>query len=415
MKAVVFTLGCKVNGYESLALMSGLYELGYEVSGKLSPADLYIINTCAVTKEAERKSRQAIARVRRYSPTAKIIVTGCASQKDPKSFIGKDGVYLVTGAINKDKILDVLDSNGVIIDDSDEYYRKFLPITGEKTRYYLKVQDGCNNFCSYCVIPYLRGRSRSRSIGDVISELDGVNALEVVLTGINLSAYRYEDKTLPDLIYAMRDYSFRVRLGSLEDNVVTDELISSLLSLKDFAPHFHLSLQSGSDKVLKEMNRRYTTEVFSGSVKAIRSAFPDAAITTDIIVGYSTETDEDFEKTYEFARNTGFSDIHCFEYSPREGTVGFKLKPLPSEVKKARLDRLLDLKYRLKKEFLLNNLGKIASFVPETTKDGFTEGYTGNYVRVYAEGRVPADRIVKVKLCELYKDGVKAQIISSEE
>ena len=411
MKAVVFTLGCKVNGYESSSIMSGLKELGFDVGGKLSPADLYVINTCAVTKEAEKKSRQAIARVRKFSPDAKIIVTGCASQKNPESFLGKDGVYLVTGAINKDKIIDIIDSDGIVIDDSDEYYRKYYPVGGEKTRYYLKVQDGCNIFCSYCIIPYLRGRSRSRSIEDVLLELDRVTAAEVVLTGINLSAYFYEGKRLTDLLSAMKDYPFRIRLGSLEDNVVTPELINALKGLKDFAPHFHLSLQSGSDKVLKEMNRHYTTDVFEKSVNLIRENFADAAITTDVIAGYATETDEDFEKTYEFCKKIGFADIHCFEYSPREGTVGYKLPQLKPEVKKARLDRLISLKQRLKNAFAERFIGKVLSFVPEENKNGCIEGYTGNYLRVYAEGDVKFDGVKNVLLTERFKDGLKGKII----
>ena len=411
MKAVVFTLGCKVNGYESLALMSGLKELGYEVSGKLSAADLYIINTCAVTKEAERKSRQAIARVRKFSPDAKIIVTGCASQKDPESFLKKEGVYLVTGALNKDKIIELLNQHGIVIDSSDEYYRKYYPTGDEKTRYYLKVQDGCNNFCSYCIIPYLRGRSRSRSVEDVIEELKSVNALEVVLTGINLSAYFYEGKDLADLITAMSFCNARIRLGSLEDNVVDEKLIKALKGLKDFAPHFHLSLQSGSDKVLKNMNRHYTTEVFTHSVDLIRENFEGAAITTDVIVGYATETDEDFEKTYEFCEKTRFADIHCFEYSPREGTFGYKLPQLAPEVKKARLDKLLDLKRKLKKAFAQEFIGKRLSFVPEQFRDGYTEGYTGNYLRVYVEGRVEFDGVKNIEIIGLFKDGLKAKSI----
>jgi len=406
MKAVVFTLGCKVNGYESLSLMSGLKTLGYEVSGKLSPADLYIINTCAVTKEAEKKSRQAIARVRKFSPDAKIIVTGCASQKNPESFLKKDGVYLVTGALNKDKIIEIINQNGIILDDSDEYYRKFFPAEGEKTRYYLKVQDGCDNFCSYCVIPYLRGRSRSRSIEDIIAELNEVNPLEVVLTGINLSAYNYNGNRLFDLIYALKDYPFRIRLGSLEDNIVEEKLIYSLKSLKDFAEHFHLSLQSGSDKVLKEMNRHYTTEVFERSVNLIRENFPDAAITTDVIAGYATETEEDFNETYEFCKKMNFADIHCFEYSPREGTVGYKIPPLPPEVTKRRLDKLLGLKQKLRTTFAEKFLGKVLSFIPEQYVDGYTEGYTGNYIRVYVQGEMKSDGAKNVEIIEKFKDGL---------
>ncbi|MBO4573275.1 MAG: tRNA (N(6)-L-threonylcarbamoyladenosine(37)-C(2))-methylthiotransferase MtaB [Clostridia bacterium] len=411
MKACVFTLGCKVNSCESSSLMRGLSELGYTVSGKLCRADLYIINTCAVTKEAEKKSRQAIARAKKYSPDAKIIVTGCASQKSPESFLNKDGVYLVTGAINKDKIIDILDQNGVFIDDSKEYYRRFYPLEVEKVRYYLKIQDGCDNFCSYCIIPYLRGRSRSRDIADVISELDGVTASEVVVTGINLSAYSYEGKKLPDLISALKKYRFRIRLGSLEDNVVSNELVSALKSLYDFAPHFHLSLQSGSDDVLKKMNRHYTTEAFADSVELIRRNFPDAAVTTDVIVGYPVETDEDFEKTYDFCKKIAFSDIHCFEYSPREGTVGYKLKQLAPDVKKRRLDRLIGLKYELKKAYIEKYVGKSLSFIVEELKNGYSVGYSANYIRVYVSGRLPVGEKIDVLIKSSFEDGAIAEIV----
>lgn len=410
MKAIVFTLGCKVNACESGSLMTGLKELGYEVSSKLAPADLYIINTCAVTKEAERKSRQAISRVRKFSPTAKIIVCGCASQKSPEDFLNKEGVYLVTGAINKEKLLDVIEDKGVFLDNSEEFYQKYYPFENDKTRHYIKIQDGCNNFCSYCVIPYLRGRSRSRKLEDIVKEVESCSAVEVVLTGINVSAYNDEGKRLTDLIDSLQNCNCRIRLGSLEDNVVNDSLLSSLAKLKDFAEHFHLSLQSGSDKVLKEMNRHYTAEEFLNSVKLIRKYFPDAAITTDVIAGYSTETDEDFEQTINLCIKAEFSDIHCFEYSRREGTVGYNLKPLPAEVKKQRLNRLLVLKKELREKYLQKAIGKKASFVPERYLNGYTEGYTGNYIRVYVPENCLGE-IREIKLSEVYQDGLKAKLI----
>ena len=339
MKAVIFTLGCKVNGYESLTIGTGLKELGYEVSDKLSYADLYVINTCAVTAEAEKKSRQAITRARKHNPDAKIIVCGCASEHNPEAFRER-GVSLVTGALNKDKLVSLINETGVILDKEEGYHQSFLPCETSKTRAYVKIQDGCNNFCSYCIIPYLRGRSRSRSIESVVEEMKTIKAKEVVITGINVSAYDYEGKKLPDLINALGNFDVRIRLGSLEDNIVSDELLLSLRNLKDFAPHFHLSLQSGSAKVLREMNRKYTPDEFLRSVEKIREYFPDAAITTDIIAGYSTETEEDFEDTVLLAQKAKFSDIHCFEYSPREGTVGAKLKVLPEEIKKNRVDCL---------------------------------------------------------------------------
>ncbi len=410
MKAVVFTLGCKVNACESGSLMTGLKELGYEVSSKLEPADLYIINTCAVTKEAERKSRQAISRVRKFSPLAKIIVCGCASQKCPQDFLEKEGVYLVTGAINKEKILELINDNGIFIDDSCQFTQKYYPLENDKTRHYIKIQDGCNNFCSYCVIPYLRGRSRSRNLEDIVNEVENGKSTEIVLTGINLSAYNDNGRNLADLIGKLKNCSCRIRLGSLEDNIIDDRLLSALSNLKDFAEHFHLSLQSGSDKVLKEMNRHYSTEDFFNSVKLIKKYFPNAAITTDVIAGYSTETDADFEQTINFCKQVQFSDIHCFEYSRREGTVGYKLKPVANEIKKQRLNRLLDLKKLLKQEYLQKFIGRKSSFVPERYLKGYTEGYTGNYIRVYVPEKC-LDGIKQIELLEPFEDGLKAKLI----
>ncbi len=409
MKAVVFTLGCKVNAYESLSLITGLKEKGFEVSDKLEPADLYIINTCAVTKEAERKSRQAVARVRKHNDKAKIIVTGCASQKSPNDFIEKEGVTLVYGAVNKDKIIELLDTQGVVIDEDESYYEKYLPCQEIKTRSFIKAQDGCNNFCSYCIIPYLRGRSRSRSIDSVINELKALKPLEAVITGINLSAYDYNGLKLADLIDRLEDIPSRIRLSSLEDNVIDDKLLKNLAKLKDFAPHFHLSLQSGSDKVLKEMNRKYTTFDYKKSVTLIREFFPNAGITTDVIVGYSTETEDDFRKTLEFCEEIGFSDIHCFEYSKREGTVGFELPSLPAEVKKERLNRILELKNKLKSDFINSQIGKTINFLCENVIDGYAEGYSANYVKVYVNSALEKG-FYNVEILQPFKDGVLAKI-----
>lgn len=409
MKAVIFTLGCKVNGYESSTIGTGLKELGYEVSDKLSYADLYIINTCAVTAEAEKKSRQAVTRARKHNPDAKIIVCGCASEHNPEAFEER-GVSLVTGALNKDKLVSLLDETGVKIDKENEYCQLYMPCETSKTRAYIKIQDGCDNFCSYCIIPYLRGRSRSRSIESIVEEMKTIKSKEVVITGINVSAYSFEGKKLPELIDALKDFDLRIRLGSLEDNIVSDDLLSSLKNLKDFAPHFHLSLQSGSAKVLKEMNRKYTPEEFLHSVEKIREYFPDAAITTDIIAGYSTETDDDFEQTLEFAKKAKFSDIHCFEYSPREGTVGAKLKPLSDCLKKQRVKRLLELKQELKDEFIDAHIGKTLSFLPEDFSDGYTEGYTENYIKVYLPEKIEGE-IVKVRLVGKFKDGAIAELV----
>jgi len=408
-KAVVFTLGCKVNARESAALMSGLAEKGYDVSDKIERADLYIINTCAVTAEAEKKSRQAVARMRKYNPDAPIFVCGCASQRDPEAFVQK-GVKVVTGAKSKDKIIGLLEDEGVFIEKSDEYYERYLPCKTSRTREYVKVQDGCDNFCAYCIIPYLRGRSRSRKIENVITEINALSPAEAVITGINISSYNDNGKGLSELIAALSDVECRIRLGSIEVGVVDEKLLEATGKLKDFAPHFHLSLQSGSDHVLKTMNRRYTTEEYYNRVELIRKFYPDAAITTDVIVGYSTETDEDFSETLNFCRKVGFADIHCFPYSVREGTLGAKLKKIPDGIKKERLNRLLEVKRELKNAYLGAHLGKILTVIPEEEEDGFIVGYTENYIRVYMEGEMKEGKY-RVKLTEPFKDGARAEYV----
>ena len=409
MKAVVFTLGCKVNQCESATLIQGLKQKGYDVSDELGYADVFIINTCAVTAEAEKKSRQAIARVRKFNPSAKVIITGCASEKSPKNFIEKENVFLVTGAKSKDKILDMLEDRGVFIEKNDEYYEEYLPAGTLKTRSYIKVQDGCNNFCSYCIVPYLRGRSRSRSPESIKKEIEFLKPTEAVITGINLSDYKFNGMKLGDLLRELKDYDMRIRLGSLEVGVIDDNLLSATKELKDFAPHFHLSLQSGSDKVLKEMNRKYTRDEYAYKVDLIRKYYPESAVTTDIIVGFSTENEKDFEDTLELVDRVCFSDIHCFAYSRREGTKAYSLSPLDEKIKKERLDVLLARKTSLRKKFIDANLGSEREVVIEETEKGFQTGYTDNYIRVYIPEGDNLSGKVKVTLLKEFEDGVLAK------
>ena len=411
MKAVVFTLGCKVNQCESLALMEGLKEIGYEVSDELDYADIYIINTCAVTAEAEKKSRQTVARVLRYNPEAKIIITGCASQHSPKSFSGKKNVFLITGAKSKDKIIDLLNFDGTFIEKEDEYYEKFLPLGGSRTRTYIKVQDGCNNFCSYCIVPYLRGRSRSRDPESVKREIEKLSPVEAVITGINLSDYNYNGLRLGGLLSELKDYDMRVRLGSLEVGVIDEDFLGATETLRDFAPHFHLSLQSGSEKVLKSMNRKYTPDEYIKKVDLIRKYYPDAAITTDIIVGFFTEDISDFNDTLTLVDHVGFADIHCFPYSVRAGTVASKRGDLPAGVKKERLDILLGKKAECKAAFAKKSVGTVHEFIPEERSDEYVTGYTGNYLRVYVKGGDLDLKKYKVRIVSPYLDGAIAEII----
>lgn len=414
MKAVVFTLGCKVNECESHSLISGLSEMGYEVTDKLVPAELYIVNTCAVTKEAEKKSRQMASRIAKLNPNAKIIWTGCATQKDPQAFAKKSPSNLVTGVFNKGEILKMLDGKGVVVSPEQKTFEELLTVKSPRTRTFIKVQDGCNNFCSYCIIPYLRGRNRARSPQSIIDEIVSTNPIEAVITGINLSAYDFCGKGLSWLMQELKDLDCRIRLGSLEVGVISDEFLSALKNLKNFAPHFHLSLQSGSNAVLKAMNRHYTRQQFIEKVDLIRSYFPDAGVTTDIIVGYPTETEKDFADTIDLVERVKFSDIHPFIFSPRSGTVAYKLTDLPPMLKKQRLDKLLEYKKELKLEFANSLIGREFSFLPEEFVEGFTQGYTENYLRVYVKGDLTGKNLVKIRVDEPYKDGAIAQEIKGE-
>ena len=410
MKAVVFTLGCKVNECESDSLISGLVNLGFEVSDKLEKADLYIVNTCAVTAEAEKKSRQMASRIRKLSQNAKIIFTGCAVQKNPEQFENKSSDFLLTGVFNKNQILSMLDKKGNRVSPPCDKFEELLPTKSLRTRTYVKVQDGCNNFCSYCIIPYLRGRTRSRNPKSVYDEIKSVCAKEVVINGINLSAYNYNGVNLTGLIKELKDLPCRIRLGSLEVNVVDRELLSALKELKDFAPHFHLSLQSGSNSVLKKMNRHYTAEEYLEKVNLIREYFADAGITTDIIVGFPTETDENFNETVELVEKVKFSDIHPFPFSSRSGTVASKMKDLSGEIKKQRLDKLLLLKKECKENFANALKGKTLNFLCEEEKDGYYQGYTENYLRVYLKEKVELGKITKVTIEQPFLDGAIAKI-----
>ena len=411
MKAVVFTLGCKVNECESDSLITGLENLGYEVSDKLVPADLYIVNTCAVTNEAEKKSRQMARRIKKLSKDAKIIFTGCAVQKNPEQFMTKSNDFLLTGVFNKNEILSLLNESGNHVSAPCTEFEELLLTKSLRTRAYVKVQDGCNNFCSYCIIPYLRGRNRARNPESVKKEILSLGAKEVVINGINLSAYDYNGINLTGLIKSLKDLPIRIRLGSLEVNIIDREFLSALKELKDFAPHFHLSLQSGCDGVLKKMNRHYTTKEYLEKVNLIREYFADAGITTDIIVGFPTESENDFLETVEFVKSVGFSDIHPFPFSSRSGTVASKMKDLPADVKKQRLDKLLEIKKECKNNFALKMKGKELDFLFEEFKDGYAVGYTQNYLRIYIKDykKKSQNQIEKVIVLEPYLEGAIAE------
>lgn len=407
MKIVIYNLGCKVNKYECDGLLKSLKERGHEVSEELVFADLYILNTCAVTNEAERKSRQCVSRCLKLNPAAKVVICGCASEHDPKQFADKSGVRFVIGSANKDKLIDSLESEGILVSPlPTEYEDNFSPEV-VRTRAYVKVQDGCDNYCSYCLIPYVRGRSRSRKIESVAAECKRLSATckEIVLTGIDVSSYgKNIGATLTELIQNLADIDCRIRLSSLEVNVIDRPFLLALKSLKKFCPQFHLSLQSGEDGVLKKMNRHYTSAQYLQKVELIREIFPDAAITTDLICGFPTESDESFEKTLKFMDKVGFAQVHVFGYSQRSGTVAAKYPPLSADILKARTAKAARVAKKCKDRYLQGFVGSALEVLSEDIEDGYLCGYSRQYIKCYLDGG-ESDRIYAVRV-ESVKDGV---------
>jgi len=413
MKVSIITLGCKVNTCESESIAAKFKSLGHTVSGEFEKADVYVINTCAVTQEAEKKSRQCVARVRKYNQNAKIYVIGCAAEKNPDQFDGKDVTYISGNALklNVAKL-----PEGKIKTELPTKYENMPYSENLLTRAFVKIQDGCDNFCTYCIVPYLRGRCRSRDIQDIVNECiqKSEHTQEIVLTGINTSAYGKDlGLSLVDLVFALSKVNARFRFSSLEVGVIDDGLLSAINEAGNFCPHFHLSLQSGDDGVLKSMNRHYTREEFAQKVKLIRLFMPNACITTDIIVGFPTETDEAFENTLELAKRVQFADIHIFPYSRRQGTKAYSLKPLPPDVVDKRKARLTELKNQLKKEYISQQLGKIVEVIAEYKDGSYAQGYSENYVRVYftVKGEVRLGKRYFVKTNDLYADGVRGEYL----
>lgn len=416
-KVCVFTLGCKVNQYDSDAMLAVFEHAGFEICEGLEYADVYVINSCAVTAEAEKKSRQSVARILKINSDARIYVCGCASQNNFSQF-AKNNVEYISGTDGKLGFARKIVNQYV----NDEQFDKIVPdgfdiskefedndgVVNLRTRHFIKVQDGCNNFCSYCLVPYVRGRSRSRAVDSVVRELETVKnvAKEVVVTGINLSAYGKDiDTSLANLMIALSKFDFSVRLGSLEVGVITKEFLDATAKIKRFCPHFHLSLQSGDDTVLKQMNRKYNCAQYFDAVQLIRKYYPSAAITTDIIVGFPTETEEQFENSMAFARKVGFSDIHVFPYSSRRGTVAGRMKTLDPDVVTDRQKRMTAVKKELVDNYLNKQIGMPVNVLFETQEDGVWCGHAPNYVKVYSKNGAHND-VRLIKPSHKYLDGV---------
>lgn len=400
MKVFFYTLGCKVNQYESQEMAELLEKSGYTIIYKYSDADIIVVNSCTVTAESVRKTRQTIRRFKKNNPNSIIVLTGCASQAEPQIaedlpevdiLMGNRSNTLIVEAINKFLNTKEHVCNYIDHKTGDSFVGTGISRFDGHTRAFLKIQDGCDRFCSYCLIPYARGRSRSKSLDDIDNELKALaenGYKEIVFVGINLSDY---GKNTPyDLADALKlaekyDNIKRVRLGSLEPDHITDNMIERLGSISKLCPQFHISVQSGCDNVLKAMNRHYSADYYEKLCKKLREVFDDATITTDILVGFPTETEEDFATTIDFAKRIRFEKAHVFPYSVRKGTRAENMPQLTKAIKEERASRLIAITEEVRKEKLNSYIGKDVSVLFEILKDGYAEGYTENYtpVRVY--------------------------------
>ncbi len=407
-------LGCKVNSYEMDKMTEKLVSAGFTVVPFDSHADYYIVNTCSVTNIADRKSRQMLHKVRKINPEGVVIAVGCYVDTHGGDSISGDEVDIALGNSEKENIVEAIRSfeekrnKDLLLSD-----RKELPDTAEKTRKFLKVQDGCNMFCSYCIIPYARGRIRSRSIADVISEIKELAAngyREFVITGIHLSSFgmdRPDDNE--DLIMLLKAADRfpgvdRIRLGSLEPRIITESFAIELKEIKSLCPHFHLSLQSGSDSVLKRMNRHYTAEEYRESVEILRRVFDKPAMTTDVIVGFPGETEEEFMETREFLESISLYETHIFPYSRRKGTAADKMDgQLSRKVKHERLESLKELDRKNRRKYEDSREGMLSEVLFEEEN----EGYTREYIRVKYPGEViEAGKIVKGRIIGRTAEGM---------
>lgn len=415
MNIAFYTLGCKVNQYETQVMREAFINKGHTAVPTSAPFDVLIINSCTVTAESDRKTRQALHRFRKNNPNAVIVLTGCMVQAFAEKSKALDGVDIIIGNTDVTKVIKSVEQfllDGKKIFEVGEHKRterfNTPPITefAERTRAYMKIEDGCDRFCSYCIIPTARGWVRSKPVAEIKDEAENLaknGYVEVVLVGINLTSYgKGEDINICDAVDAVCSVSGikRVRLGSLEPDHITDQMLERFKKQEKFCPQFHLSLQSGCDKTLKRMNRHYDTAFYRDLVERIRKAFPDAAITTDIMVGFAGESEQEFNESLAFAKEIGFAKSHIFAYSRREGTVAYGLPGQVSNSDKAdRSRRMIETTIKTEEEFLDKFIGKTMNVLFEAEN----EGYTKNYCRVMIEnanvnmGEIHPVRIIRRK------------------
>lgn len=431
-KAALHNLGCKVNAYETEAMQQLLEQHGYEIVPFEPGADVYVINTCSVTNIADRKSRQMLHKAKKMNPDAIVVATGCYAQADTEKLKEDTAVDLILGNNQKTQIVEALEEyekehakqvQVIEINHTKEYEELSISSTAEHVRAYIKVQDGCNQFCTYCIIPFARGRVRSRKIEEVLSEVETLAAKgykEVVLTGIHLSSYgvdfpKEERESLLSLIQAVSRVEgiSRIRLGSLEPRIITEEFLEGIVKTGKVCPHFHLSLQSGCNKTLKNMNRRYSAQEYAEKCELIRKFYPAPALTTDVIVGFPQETEEDFEESYEFVKKIHFYETHIFKYSRRHGTKAASMDGQLTEAAKAqRSDRMLELHEIRAREYEEAMIGKKMELLleEEIEIDGrpWYVGHSREYVRAVVS-KTDAHRVndlVTVKAVAFVRDHI---------
>lgn len=418
MKKVAFyTLGCKVNQYETNAMIERFIKANYEIVDFEELSDIYVINTCTVTNMSDRKSRQIIRRVKQINPNSILVVTGCYAQVASKELEKIEEIDLIVGNTEKKDIVNIVENYKKDISSKYEIsdinnQKEFVDFGTttytEKTRAVIKVQDGCNNFCSYCIIPYAKGRVRSRKLESVIDEIKSIaqkGIQEVVITGIHVASYgldfKDENIRLIDLLEEINKVEGikRIRLGSLEPNIITDEFVQRLKNVDKICDHFHLSLQSGCTETLKRMNRKYTTEDFEKVVERLRIAFPNVALTTDIIVGFPDETDEEFNTTYKYLKKIKFYKMHVFKYSQRKGTRAAVMpNQIDGNIKEERSHKLIELSNRNEEEFLDRYIGKEVYVLLEQEEGEYIKGHTSNYLVVKAKGKELENKMLRVKI-----------------
>ena len=435
--AALHNLGCKVNSYETEAMQQLLEEAGYEIVPFHEKADVYIINTCSVTNIADRKSRQMLHRAKKQNPDAVVVAAGCYVQAAAEELKADLAVDVIIGNNKKQDLVPILEeyfkdksdrSHVIEISETHEYERLSIHKIADHTRAFLKIQDGCNQFCSYCIIPYTRGRVRSRRPDEVVAEvreLATAGYQEVVLTGIHLSSYgvdfKEEEKkeNLLSLIKQVHEVEGirRIRLGSLEPRIITEEFAQALASMPKFCPHFHLSLQSGCDKTLKRMNRHYTTEEYAAGCEILRRYFDNPAITTDVIVGFPGETEEEFEETKAFLERIGFYEMHIFKYSRRAGTRADRMpEQVPEQVKSVRSEVLLKLEKQMSKAYRESFSGKKKTVLLEEKTEIGGRAYMIGHTMEYVKAVVPYADDLKNKMTEgILKEALNDEVLLLDE